>query len=183
MTLSKTSSISPSTSSRANLCSGSRRGSRVPRRRFTTMCYPELKLCFEDALNFIKSGLQSKTSKASYRTAASAAARPFHGGAAPDSSGQHSRTRHPGTGLGHYQAQRLDHRQEVPACALSHDRLQRHGVGHPRRICRVHSPGSPGCPDPRRLPRGRPVPRRREPTEADGRRPVFRHARGRLFGG
>ena len=27
---------------------------------------PELKLCFEDALNFIKSGLQSKTSKASY---------------------------------------------------------------------------------------------------------------------
>src|SRR5260370_31721988 len=27
---------------------------------------PELKACFEDALSFIKSGLQSKTSKASY---------------------------------------------------------------------------------------------------------------------
>ncbi len=27
---------------------------------------PELKICFDDALNFIKSGLQSKTSKASY---------------------------------------------------------------------------------------------------------------------
>ena len=144
---------------------------------------PELRPAYDDALSFIRSACKTKTSKASY----------LHGSFGSGKShfmavlhlilqGNTAARGIPELAAGHHQAQRLDHRQEVPARAVSHDRRPRHGVGHPRRLRRFHPPRSPRCADPRRLPRGGPVPRRREPAQADGRRPVLRHARGRFIG-
>ncbi len=106
--------------------------------------------CFDDALGFIRSALEARSSKARLPARQLRQRQePLHGGAAPAAPAQRRRALDPRAGAGRRQARRLARGQAVPARALPHDRR---AAAWSRPSSGTTSSTSGGCTRTRRLP-------------------------------